>query len=74
MTNSLHTDVRMELTPESVEVREDIGSVILCLNVTAPGPDDPLDIEIFINLETEPGTAGNIRVFSKATELNCVPV
>ena len=56
-----HADISVTLTPEFLVVREDIGSVTLCLNVTAPVPDDPLDIEIFIDLETVPGTAGNVH-------------
>ena len=59
MTNSLHTDMDMELTPEFIEVSEDIESATLCLNVTNPGPGDPIEIEVFVELETVPGTAGN---------------
>ena len=52
----------MELTPEFFEVHEDIGSITLCLNVTAPGPKDRLNITIYVDLETVPGTAGNVKI------------
>ena len=51
----------MELTPESLEVPEDIGSANFCLNVTKPGPDDLIEVEFFVNVDTVPGTAGNVH-------------
>ena len=52
----------MELTPEFVKEREDIGSITLCLNITAPGREDRLNITIYIDLETVPDTAGNVNI------------
>lgn len=50
--------VEMELSPDFSEVNESTGFVEYCLRVTMPMPQQDLPLEIFVDLETIPGTAG----------------
>ena len=49
----------MELTPDMIVVPEDVGMIQLCLSVTQPTLQEDLgDLEIFVDLATEIGSAG----------------
>ncbi len=54
--------VKISLTPEVFEVREDVGTVEFTLTVQTSGPDVRLPIEIFVNLETISGSAGTLQL------------
>ncbi len=56
-----YTVVKISLTPETFEVREDVGTVEFTLTVKTPEPDVRLPLQVFVNLETVSGTAGTLQ-------------
>ncbi len=56
-----HT-VKISLTPEVFEVREDVGIVEFTLTVKTPEPDVRLPLEVFVNLRTVSGSAGTLQL------------
>ncbi len=54
--------VKISLTPETFEVREDVGTVEFTLTVKTPEPDVRLPFEVYVNLETVTGSAGTLQL------------
>lgn len=45
-------------TLDRVSVREDVQSVELCLSITVPSDPSLVPFDFFLNVLTQPGTAG----------------
>ncbi len=54
----LYADVVIELTPKHATVLESGGFVEFKLEVTTPSVDEPLPLDIFVDVITIGGTAG----------------
>ncbi len=54
--------VKISLTPEVFEVREDVGTVEFTLTVKTPESDVGLPIEVYLNLETVTSSAGTLQL------------